>query len=186
MEIVRIYWKGPYSVKKAMDKFERSKERSKNIVFYQLYGRHLVFGRDSFLYIDRTADSLSLEEQICERVKEWKWEMDKIYPKKKDGKTYKKRRQLKDEAGVFSNVYYGKLYTGENGEKLITEKQKIEDVRKLLIYACSPPWNDNEFLDDIKDELYILNFGSCGSLPTEVSVPFWQNTKSRIRCYKIR
>ena len=182
MEIVRIYWKGPYSVKKAVEKFKRPED----IGLYQLYGRHLVFGRDSLLYIGMTTDKF--KSRILERAKECEI-----------GKLYKKRRWVKDVAGVFGDVYCGRLCTDESGEEYITrdnitpeQEQQIKDAEKLLIYACSPPWNRNlgksddidklGKIEDIEDkDLFILNFGSCGSLPTEVSVQFWRSTKSRIR-----
>ena len=185
MAIVSIYWKGPYSVKKAVEKFKRSKD----IGLYQLYGRHLVFGRDSLLYIGMTTDKF--KNRIFEHAKEY--EIDKLY---------KKRRWVKDVAGVFGAVYCGRLCTDESGEKYIKRgkiscehEQQIKDAEKLLIYACSPPGNSKlGKIEDIEDkELHILNFGSCGSLPTEVSVPFWRSTKSFIRssassikCYRKR
>ena len=186
MTIVPIYWKGPYSVKKAVEKFKRPED----IGLYQLYGRHLIFGRDSLLYIGMTTKQC-FSSRILDHAKECEI-----------GKLYKKRRWVKDVAGVFGDVYCGRLCTDESGEKYITRgkipckhEQQIKDAEKLLIYACSPPWNrnlgkskdidklgKNEDIEDIEDkELLILNFGSCGSLPTEVSVQFWRSTKSRIR-----
>ena len=218
MPIVIISWEGPYSVKKAV-KFNRCID----IGLYQYYGRHLVFGRDSLLYIGMAVEGkTSFSSRIKDHDKnDWKLGMDdkthKDYAKwcKDDGKCkwckgdgkckwckddgkfeerklYEKRRWIKDVAGLFGDVYCGRLYTDESEAKPITRKkitpiqiQQIKDAEKLLIYACSPPWNKRlGNIEDIDDkELRIFNIGSCGSLPTEVSAEFWlkefwQNTKS--------
>ena len=192
MAIVRIHWEGPYSVKKAV-KFDRCID----IGLYQYYGRHLVFGRDSLLYIGKTVGrTVEGKASFSSRIKDhdkndWKLGMDdkthKDYVKgrKDDGKyeekkLYEKRRWIKNVAGLFGDVYCGRLY--EN-DKPITRKnkniceyeQQIEDAEKLLIYACSPPWNKRlGNIVNIDKKLRIFNFGSCGSLPTEVSGKFWQ------------
>ena len=198
MAIVRIHWEGPYSVKKAVKDFHRSID----IGLYQYYGRHLVFGRDSLLYIGMTF-KMSFSCRILDHDKnDWKLGMDdkihKDYVKwcKDDGtydkricekrKLYEKRRWIKDVAGLFGDVYCGRLYTDESEAKPITleniskcEQQKyeqqIKDAEELLIYACSPPWNKKlgKFNNKYK-KLHILNFGNCGSLPTEVSGKFWR------------
>ena len=63
-----------------------------------------------------------------------------------------------------------KLNQGKGVDKLL-----IEDAEALLIHACTPPWNSNyiQTCDLILEDLRILNFGSCGSLLTEVSAEFW-------------
>ena len=195
MTIVTINWEGPYSVKKAV-KFNRPID----IGLYQYYGRHLVFGRDSLLYIGMTVKGKgSFSSRIKDHNKEWGLGMDEKYKDyvkwcKDDGtyderkceekKLYEKRRWIKDVAGLFGDVYCGRL-CHENGKPITREdiskykqkkyKEKIEDAEGLLIYACSPPWNkrSGKFNNKYK-ELHILNFGNCGSLPTEVSGEFWQ------------
>ena len=61
-----------------------------------------------------------------------------------------------------------------DGDKGV-EKQLIEDAEKLLIYACTPPWNSDNIqtCDLTLEDLRILNFGNCRSLLPEISAEFW-------------
>ena len=155
MKQISIEWEGPISIENT-----KLLNKDSDIGLYQFYGRHLIFGRDSFLYIGRTTTSFA--ERIFAHVKYNAME-----------NIYHREDLIKDAVGYFSKVYCGRLIdpppAREDLEKL------IKDAEKLLIYACTPPWNQSgaSKLELAHPDLYISNFGSCGSLLTEVSAEFW-------------
>ena len=63
MTLICIEWEGPISVKNAVKRLNRDRD----IGLYQLYGRHPIFGRDSFLYIGKTTSSFA--NRIADYVK---------------------------------------------------------------------------------------------------------------------
>ena len=161
MKQISIEWKGPISVENVIKLLN---DKGRDIGLYQLYGRHPIFGRDSFLYIGETNKS------FAERI----WEHVKYNAMEKE--IYKDEDLIKDAIGCFSKVYCGRIIdplidppAREDLEKL------IKDAEKLLIYACTPPWNQRgaSRLELAHPDLHISNFGSCGSLPPEVSTKFW-------------
>ena len=82
----------------------------------------------------------------------------------------KKKRLKKSREKKKLSKKLDKLNQNKDVDKLL-----IEDAEALLIHACTPPWNSNyiQTCDLIVEDLRILNFGSCGSLLTEVSAEFW-------------
>lgn len=156
MKQISIEWEGPISVENAIKLLNKDSD----IGLYQFYGHHPIFGRDSFLYIGMTNKSFA--ERIFDHVK---------YNAMED--IYDKEDLIKDAVGYFSKVYCGRIIdpppAREDLEKL------IKDAESLLIYACTPPWNQRgaNKLELAHPDLYISNFGSCGSLPPEVSTKFW-------------
>ena len=153
--LIRIEWEGPVSVKNAV------RHNHDDIGLYQLYGRHPIFGRDSLLYIGKTTDAIA--SRIWEHMKSRA--MEGFSPK---------RKWIKDAVGYFNEIYYGRLL-GSIPVSHEEFEQQINDAESLLIYACSPPWNKRGIggFSSAHKDLRILNFGSCGLLPAEVSTAFW-------------
>ena len=155
MTQISIMWEGPISVGNAVKLLNKDSDTG----LYQLYGRHPIFGRDSLLYIGETTEQL-----FAKRIDQWV----KDHPD----------QECKDAVGYFSEVYCGRLIDPPP-ESISRKKLKklIKNAEKLLILACSPPWNSKgirqcKLAHEHKD-LYISNFGRCGSLLPEVSAKFW-------------
>ena len=155
MALIRIDWEGPVSVKNAV------RHNHDDIGLYQLYGRHPIFGRDSLLYIGKTTDAFA--KRIWNHMKSRG--MEDFSPK---------RKWIKDAVGYFNEVYYGRLL-GSKPVSYEEFEQQVNDAESLLIYACSPPWHQIGIggFNPAHKDLRILNFGSCGLLPPEVSAAFW-------------
>ena len=155
MTRICIEWEGPVSVKNAI------RHNHDDMGLYQLYGRHPVFGRDSLLYIGKTTDAIA--NRIREHMR--RSGMEGFPPE---------RKWIRDAVGFFSEVYYGRLIGLEPVSRGELEQQ-INNAESLLIYACSPPWNKRGIggFNPAHQDLHVLNFGSCGSLPPEVSARFW-------------
>ena len=55
MRIVRIEWEGPFSIEEVLELDDRNKDCG----LYQIYGHHIVYGKDSLLYIGQTGNTFS-------------------------------------------------------------------------------------------------------------------------------
>ena len=55
MRIVRIEWEGPFSIEEVLELDDRNKDYG----LYQIYGHHIVYGKDSLLYIGQTGNTFS-------------------------------------------------------------------------------------------------------------------------------
>ena len=55
MRRVRIEWEGPFSIEKVLELGDRNKDYG----LYQIYGHHIVYGKDSLLYIGQTGNTFS-------------------------------------------------------------------------------------------------------------------------------
>ena len=55
MRIVRIEWEGPFSIEEVLELDDRNKDYG----LYQIYGHHIVYGKDSLLYIGQPGNTFS-------------------------------------------------------------------------------------------------------------------------------
>ncbi len=55
MRSIKIEWEGPFSIEEVLELGDRSKDYG----LYQIYGHHIVYGKDSLLYIGETGQTFS-------------------------------------------------------------------------------------------------------------------------------
>ena len=53
MRVVKIEWEGPFTIDQVLE----LNDKSKDFGLYQIYGRHVIFGVGSLLYIGKTEDT---------------------------------------------------------------------------------------------------------------------------------
>ncbi len=53
MRTVRVKWEGPFTIDKVLELGDRNRDFG----LYQIYGRHIIFGEDSLLYIGMTTST---------------------------------------------------------------------------------------------------------------------------------
>ena len=145
IDIIEIYWKGPFKITKIGEKRNKDYDSGKGI--YQIYGTHNIYGPETLLYIGKTQDR-TFAERFSEH-KEWvEWE----------------------PTGV--DVYIGKL---GGKDKMTESNwgswnNQIDRAERLLIFFCSPPYNSqglNNYGE--MDPTIVLNYGKSMRLPFEAS-----------------
>ncbi len=136
MRTVRVEWDGPLTVDEVLELGDRSKDFG----LYQIYGRHIIFGLNSLLYVGKTNGTFS--ERIRSGHVAW----------------------LADEESVF--IHVGRI----NKEDYRADRQQvIKDTEALTIHWHSPPYNSSNIDTYNGQVLRIVNVGKCGSLDTEFS-----------------
>lgn len=163
MKEIAIQWEGPFTLinlqnNKALVKSNgKEKDWSGNIGLYQIYGTHLLYGRNVLLYIGMTNNSFAAR---FSQHSDW----------------------INDEYDDVQ-VYLGRI-GGTNKDISVDElKEQIAEAEKLLIYYCSPAYNSSNVYDikTKKDgsknpELRVFNFGKKSMLPTEISTEWYDNS----------
>ena len=136
MRTVRVEWKGPLF----LDEVKDLDDEDEDCGLYQIYGRHIIFGDDSLLYIGMTQQTFS---HRFDQHAGW----------------------LEEEEGVF--VYVGRInkenYDGAD------RQQVIEDTEALTINWHSPPYNSSNIDTYNGQALEVINDGERGDLCERLS-----------------
>lgn len=133
IEVIELAWLGPLTVQEAIS------EDGAGI--YSIWGTHLIYGRETLLYIGKTD---SFKTRLVSHHETWmKYEYDSIH------------------------VHLGRVI-GESGEQ---ETESISIAEKMLIYYCAPAYNSNELVQlGMKGRhILLLNLGKKSLLPNELS-----------------
>ena len=146
-ELIYIHWDGPFSLKQ-VEQFTAGTDFG----IYQIYGDHVVYGRDVLLYI-----GINYEREFSRRIPEHSWALAK-------------------NLGTV-RVYRGRLAGDVTPTDQFWNKQ-IKLAERLLIYAHYPAHNtDKDFgRDPAIQNIHVVNLGSYGSLLPEVSGTRWAET----------
>ena len=138
--LVRIKWDGAY----AMD---RTKEllSEEDYGIYQIYGRHVVFGKDSLLYVGK-----AVKQSFGERIKDHEY-------------------WLGDVSGL--EIYVGRIYAKDYKDNADWE-DLVCQCESLLIYWHSPPYNSQHINTSKAKDIRIHNHGEIVSLLYEVSTAY--------------
>lgn len=146
MKLIQIEWKGPYSLEELI----LLDDRSHDYGIYQIYGKHVVYGKDVLLYIGK-ADFQTIGRRVLQE--NWWYTNDSNHLK----------------------IYAGRLA----GEKTPQEEiwfKEIDLAEKLLINVHKPAYN-SKYLTSIPDtelqDIHILNCGDHRDLLPEVSGLRW-------------
>lgn len=153
--IVDIEWEGPFDIeydrKNDLYLFENVPEELRiKSGFYQIYGRHPVYGNDVLLYIGETKKSKGRARAFKDRLKE----------------------HLTGRFFYHTNL---SLYVGPSKE----DGKTIQEVESVLIEAHKPALNRNH-IDSSKKcrkPLLVRNWGFVGSL-NECCTSFWDDRPS--------
>ena len=148
-EIYEACWRGPYSEENLVSLTE---EENKKFVIYKIYGSHPIYGDNILLYIGMT------EQGVKARLIQHNYWMD-------------------EERFGPSRIYFASIGRFENWKKSEEieifdriERETIENVESLLIYAHQPVHNSKSRNSAIKSKnLRIFNTGSFGILMPEIS-----------------
>ncbi len=138
--IVRVNWDGPFSVEEVLKMHNEETDYG----VYQIYGRHVVFGAGSLLYVGM-AEEQTFATRFGQHQQQW----------------------LKQELDV--TVHVGRL----NEEDYHTDsawkdwRTKVHDVEALTIYWHSPPYNSKNIGGYYRDPLHVQNWGRRGALLPE-------------------
>ena len=136
MRSVRVEWEGPFSIEEVLELDNRNKDYG----LYQIYGRHVIFGAGSLLYVGETNQTFG---QRFTKHTEW----------------------LEEEEGVF--IHAGRIVNEDYNA--CNRKQVIEDTEALTIYWHSPPYNSDHIQRYKRQPLRVVNLGKRGSLDKEYS-----------------
>ena len=137
-KLIRIIWEGPLKPEEAYKKQDELKDYG----VYQIYGYHVVFGKDALLYI-----GLAREQTFGKRLSQESYWID-------------------DTSGAF--IYLGRLHEQDTDDE-DDWYNRVSDCEKLLIYWHSPPYNSKNISDYDGAPLRIHNHGDFGCILPEVS-----------------
>ena len=66
MRSVRVEWEGPFSIEEVL----KLNDQNDDYGLYQIYGRHIIFGANSLLYIGK-AEGLTFSQRFNQHRLEW-------------------------------------------------------------------------------------------------------------------
>ena len=141
MRSVRVEWEGPFSIDQVLELDDEDEDCG----LYQIYGRHIIFGGGSLLYIGMTISTFS--QRFTEHIV---W--------------------LEEEEGVF--IHIGRIVSEDYAydPPYWSDWQKVlEDTEALTIYWHSPPYNSQHIQRYKRQPLKVVNLGKRGSLDKEYS-----------------
>ena len=136
MRTIRVEWEGPLTV----DEVLKLGDRNRDFGLYQIYGRHIIFGLDSLLYIGSTNKTFS--QRLKNGHVGW----------------------LEDEESVF--IHIGRI---NRQDQEVDRREVIKDTEALTIYWHSPPYNSSNIGTYKGQRLRVVNIGKRGSLDAEFS-----------------
>lgn len=142
MKLIQIDWQGPFK----LDELNLLTDNFHDYGIYQIYGKHLVYGKDVLLCIGKTD-----QQTIGKRVSQENWWDTN------DSKHLK--------------IYVGRLAGVSPPEEEIWSKE-IDLAEKLLITVHKPAYNSKSLSviqDDELQDIHILNWGDHRDLLPEVS-----------------
>ncbi len=111
--------------------------KNKDFGIYQIYGRHIIFGADSLLYIGETNQTFS--QRFAEHTG---W--------------------LEEEGG---SIHVGRIVSEDYDA--YNRKKVIKDTEALTINWHSPPYNSSNIDTYNGQRLKVVNLGERGSLEEE-------------------
>ena len=121
---IRIEWVGPFSVERVIKEMGRGGQNpewdGEDYGLYQIYGKHILCGKDTLLYIGQTTEQ-TFSARFKQHKKDWLYNEEKI------------------------KVYLGRIYDRKRHSKKDnwhSWKTDVELAEKILIYKYSPNYNN--------------------------------------------
>jgi hypothetical protein len=155
---IKIEWDGPFSVEEVIDKMIDGGEKpdwdGNDYGLYQIYGRHILCGKNTLLYIGMTT-----EQTFSQRFKEHKVWLDE------------------DQDNEDIKIYIGKIYDPKKHSKKDSWrlwKRDVQIAEKVLIYKYSPNYNGREISSKPKlhfNSVRLVHVGERNRLEEEDNIP---------------
>ena len=142
MRTVRVEWEGPVS----LDAVKALDDEDDDCGLYQIYGRHIIFGAGSLLYVGMTTTTYNRRFfSGPERHIDWLEE---------------------DQEEEDLSVYVGRIVEEDYEHEPHWEdwKNVLRDAEALTIYWHSPPYNSSNIGTYNGQRLEVINLGNYGSL----------------------
>ena len=121
---IKIEWVGPFSIEKVIKEMDRGGQDpdwdGEDYGLYQIYGKHILCGKGTLLYIGQTTDQ-TFSTRFKQHKKDWLYNEENI--KVYLGRVYNRKRHSKEDN-------WGSW------------KEDIEIAEKILIYKYSPNYNN--------------------------------------------
>ena len=155
MRTVRVKWEGPLS----RDEVTELEDEDEDCGLYQIYGRHVIFGLGSLLYIGETQQTFS--HRFAEHAG---W--------------------LEEEEGVF--VHVGRIVEEDyehDPPDWSDWANVLKDAEALTIYWHSPPYNSSNIGTYNGQWLEVMNLGDYRSLCERYRHRGGNNSDERIKSY---
>ena len=151
MRVVRIEWEGPFTIDQVLE----LNDKSKDFGLYQIYGRHVIFGLGSLLYIGKTEDTFS--KRVKGNYADWKprtpW--------------YQEDREVSVRIGhLHCEGYEGFMRLQKDDPDFSKLLRHVEDFQ---IFCHSPPYNGMGISSYNGQSLIIENIGERGDLCERLS-----------------
>ena len=138
---VRIEWEGPFSIEEVL----RLNDQDDDYGLYQIYGRHIIFGANSLLYIGK-AEGLTFSQRFNQHCSEW----------------------LSEEEGV--SIRVGRIASEDyiyDPPDWSDWQKVLRDAEALTIYWHSPPYNSMNISEYKGQRLRVVNKGERSALVAE-------------------
>ena len=155
---IKIEWDGPFGIDEIIDKMIDGGEEpdwdGNDYGLYQIYGRHILCGKNTLLYVGMTT-----EQTFSQRFKEHKTWLDKDQDKE-DIKIY------------IGRIYDPKKHLEKDNWKFW--KRDVEIAEKVLIYKYSPNYNSRELTSEPKlpfKNIFLVHIGERNRLEEEDNIP---------------
>lgn len=147
-ETIQIWWKGPFSYDEIM-------KEGQEIGLYQVYGNHILYGKDVLLYIGMTINGFQ------NRLKD---------------------RWIINNSNDFNriSIYLGTIFSYDKTLDKVEEEKQIKQAEALLINVMTPAFNSS-YINSVGAELYKQKFAVCNLnnyrslLPELSSMRWWNN-----------
>ncbi len=141
MRSVRVEWEGRFSIKEVL----KLNDQDDDYGLYQIYGRHIIFGANSLLYIGK-AEAVTFSQRFNQHCSEW----------------------LLEETGV--SIRVGRIVSEDYDDDppdWPDWRKVLRDAEALTIYWHSPPYNSTNINDYKGQHLKVVNKGERGALVAE-------------------
>lgn len=148
---IDVEWEGPFSINKIIKEMDDCGKSpawdGKDYGLYQIYGRHILYEKNTLLYVGKTTERTF-------------------------SKRFNEHRQwlLKDQDERDIHIYLGRIYNFKRHskrDKWKSWKEDVGDAEKILIYKYSPNYNGRE-LSKIPElhhqEVQLVHRGKRGRL----------------------
>jgi hypothetical protein len=116
---IKVEWEGPFNAEEVIETKHDGGKDGKDYGLYQIYGKHILCGLDTLLYIGQAS-----QQTFSRRFKQHQ------------------RKWLASEENI--RIYLGRVYDPQKHSKADNWKSWEEDIdlaEKILIYKYSPNYN---------------------------------------------
>ncbi len=157
---IEIKWDGPFTVQEVIKNMKDGGEApdydGDDYGLYQIYGEHVLNGKDTLLYIGQ-ATQQTFSMRLAQHKKDW---------------MLKEKNKGKNITVYLGRIYDPKEHTNKNAWN--TWKTDVLDAESALIYIYSPNYNSSGVASPPEleyKEVRLIHTGTRGALLGEDVVP---------------